>query len=247
MAENAASTSWINGSLLQDSSAVQNQVFSEAGCGFSGFSRYKDVTSGEQQPIISVEASSADTRDEIAAGTAKKKRIPLASIPTTISIGLLIAMMYLGARIFTAHRTPKPAAVISSTPVSIQPPVPIAAPAIAAPSAIAPPVIAPKAIVKAEPSKEVAVAPSEASDEVPTITPQPGQRFIQVGALDLDAKDTHKFVQRLRGKNFDPHVAPGPSPVLSRVLIGPFDNLDALNEKKAQLETEGIVTFVRKY
>ncbi len=32
-----------------------------------------------------------------------------------------------------------------------------------------------------------------------------------------------------------------------RVLIGPFDNPDALNEKKAQLQTEGIDTFVREY
>jgi cell division septation protein DedD len=32
-----------------------------------------------------------------------------------------------------------------------------------------------------------------------------------------------------------------------RVLIGPFDNRDALNEKKAQLEAERIDTFVRRY
>jgi cell division protein FtsN len=32
-----------------------------------------------------------------------------------------------------------------------------------------------------------------------------------------------------------------------RVLIGPFDNLDALKQRKAQLQTEGFDTFVRAY
>ena len=182
---------------------------------------------------------------------AVKKRIPLASIPTTIRIGLLIAMMYLGARIVAAHRATKPAAtpaaIVKSTPE------PVTAPAAASVPVKIPPVpqIAPQKIVaKSEPapvSKPAVIATDDSDEIVPTITPEPGQRFIQVGALDLDAKDTHKFVRRLRGQNFDPHVAPGPTPVLSRVLIGPFDNLDALNEKKAQLETEGIATFVRKY
>jgi cell division septation protein DedD len=85
------------------------------------------------------------------------------------------------------------------------------------------------------------------NDTLPMITPQSGQRYIQVGALDLSSDATHRFVRRLRGEKLDPHVAPGPRPGLTRVLIGPFDNIDALNEKKAQLETEGIDTFVRKY
>ena len=82
-------------------------------------------------------------------------------------------------------------------------------------------------------------------DGIPMITPHAGQRYIQVGALDQEA--TRRFVQHLRSENLDPHVAEGPKPQLMRVLIGPFDNRDALNEKKAQLETEGIDTFVREY
>lgn len=198
------------------------------------------------------DAAQEDRKPEVV-----KKRIPLASIPTTISIGLLIAMMYLGARIVAAHRAAKPAvtqaAIVKSTPEPVTSPAAAPKAEAQAPPKVTPPVpqIAPqKVIAKAEPapaSKPAAITPDGSDEIVPTITPQPGQRFIQVGALDLDAKDTHKFVRRLRGKNFDPHVAPGPTPVLSRVLIGPFDNLDALNEKKAQLETEGIATFVRKY
>ncbi len=77
------------------------------------------------------------------------------------------------------------------------------------------------------------------------IAPQKGERYIQVGALNEEA--TRRFIQRLRNEKMEPHVAPGPTPELMRVLIGPFDNRDALNEKKAQIETEGIKTFVRQY
>jgi cell division septation protein DedD len=66
-----------------------------------------------------------------------------------------------------------------------------------------------------------------------------------VGALN--PKATQRLLARLRGEKLDPHVAPGPRPELLRVLIGPFDNRDALNERKAQLEAEGVDTFVRQY
>ncbi len=44
------------------------------------------------------------------------------------------------------------------------------------------------------------------------ITPNPGQVFIQVGALDQEA--TRRFVQHLRADNLDPHVGPGQRPSL---------------------------------
>ncbi len=230
-----------------------------------------------------------------------RKRIPLASIPATISIGLLIAALYLGGRIFTAHRVQKPApAFHSATPAAP----PVAAPAEAkaipqpAPSAAQPvsPVEA-KAIPQPAPSAAQPVSPVEAKavpqpapsaaqpvsppgqaatpapqaaiptppalgpqpasavtpagdsgdDTLPMIQPRSGERYLQVGALDPDAQDTRRFVERLRGEGLDPHVAQGPTPVLMRVLIGPFTRPDALNEKKAQIESEGIDTFVREY
>ena len=80
---------------------------------------------------------------------------------------------------------------------------------------------------------------------IPTITPHRGELYIQVGALNAEA--TRRLLARLRGEKLDPHVAPGPRPELLRVLIGPFDDRDALNERKAQLEAEGVDTFVRQY
>ena len=84
-------------------------------------------------------------------------------------------------------------------------------------------------------------------DEIPIITPKAGERYIQVGALDLEMTATRRFVARLRNEKLEPHVAPGPKPELMRVLIGPFDNPDALSAKQAQLQAEGIDTFVRQY
>lgn len=185
-----------------------------------------------QPPTVDAGERNADQKTD----EKTKRRIPLASIPTTISIGLLVAAMYLGGRILTARRVAKPAVAVmsSATPVTAKRPDPPAPTAISIPASV----------VKPAPQ----TSKVDADDNSLTrVTPQPGQRYIQVGALDMDAAATHRFVERLRGEKLDPHIAPGPSPALMRVLIGPFDNLDALNEKKAQLETEGIQTFVRKY
>jgi cell division septation protein DedD len=193
-----------------------------------------------------------------------RKRIPLASIPVTISIGLLIAALYLGARIFTAHPVQKAAPAMH--PVAA----PVAAPAVAAPAphvaveaakamtvtapppeikpATQPVQVAPKPpAIAAKPGTAVPAASDAGDQALPMIQPHSGERYIQVGALDPDAQDTRHFVERLRGEGLDPHVAEGPTPVLMRVLIGPFSKSDALNEKKAQIESEGIETFVREY
>lgn len=177
-----------------------------------------------------------------------KKTIPLVWIPATLVVGLLIAGIYLGGRIVAAHGHPGTEVVSAATPTPQK-------------AAVTPPVIESqnpesnsetKAPAKTEPPspprKPAAVEPLTVvspDDGIPMIEPSPGQVFIQVGALDQEA--TRRFVQRLRADKLDPHVAPGPTPQLMRVLIGPFDNRAALNEKKAQMESEGIDTFVREY
>jgi cell division septation protein DedD len=77
------------------------------------------------------------------------------------------------------------------------------------------------------------------------ITPQPGERYIQVGAFNEEA--TRRFVERLRNTSRQPHVAAGPTPQILRVLIGPFDDPGKLAEEKKRLESEGVDTFVRRY
>ncbi len=161
-----------------------------------------------------------------------KKRIPLVWIPATLGIGLLIAAIYLGGRIVAAHRPAQvPARITNNLPQAEASQPPVAQPVLAA-------VVKPK--IQPEPSAIVAT-----DDAAPTITPQGGERYIQLGAFNLEA--TRRFVQHLRSEKLEPLVAPGPKPEILRVLIGPFDNRDALNEKKAQLQTEGFDTFVREY
>jgi cell division septation protein DedD len=183
-----------------------------------------------------------------------KKRIPMVWIPATLVVGLLIAAIYLGGRIAKARPNVKPEVVqlakqapvapaVSAAPASVEPvagsePAPPTEPAKTSSTIESP--ATPTKSASAEPLTVVT-----ADDGIPMITPQTGQRYIQVGALNHEA--TRRFVQHLRSEKLDPHVAEGPTPDLMRVLIGPFDDRDALNERKAQLETEGIDTFVREY
>jgi cell division septation protein DedD len=154
--------------------------------------------------------------------------MPLVWIPATLCVGLLIAAVYLGGRIVTAHSHPtKPV----QTKVAAAPVAPAIPAAIPSPAVQTPP--------KAEEPKLVA------DEQVPMIDPQAGERYIQVAALSLEA--TRRYVGQLRDAKLAPHVAPGPKPELLRILIGPFADQDALTQKKRELELAGIDTFVRKY
>jgi cell division septation protein DedD len=170
-----------------------------------------------------------------------KKRIPLVWIPATLTIGLLIAALYLGGRIIAAHRPAHAAAntaahTASSVPKVVPPQPPIIAPQVVAEVVkpeIKPELLTPEATEQAT------------SDAASVITPHGGDLYIQLGAFNVEA--TRRFVQHLRSEKLEPLVAPGPKPEIMRVLIGPFNNRDALNERKAQLQTKGFDTFVRVY
>lgn len=172
-----------------------------------------------------------------------KKRIPLVWIPATLTVGLLIAAVYLGGRIVTAHRLPVQPVAGTKNVVTQAPQLPVAQPVIAGPviAAVVKPPIEPgmKSDVKPKLTSSAAVGP------VPVIEPRAREFYIQLGALNQEA--TNRFVQHLRNKNLEPRVAPGPTPGIMRVLIGPFDNRDAVNERKAQLQAEGFDSFVRRY
>jgi len=180
---------------------------------------------------------------EVATNTEEhKKRIPLVWIPATLSIGLVIAAIYLGARIVTSHPHAKPAAVQMAPPIPVKSLVPEVKEAVPLPQA--------EVIIESPAPRRGFVGPvppllMAPDNGLPVITPETGRLYIQVGALNQEA--TRRFVQRLRNEKLEPHVAPGPRPEIMRVLIGPFDNRDALKERMAQLEIEGIATFARRY
>lgn len=183
--------------------------------------------------------------DDAASTEEHKKRMPLIWIPATLGVGLLIAAVYLGGRIVKARPSGRSEMVNVLPPASLKAPIEIQKATPPPPAKTAPateqPATAP-ARKAATPEPLTVVTPG---DDIPMIQPQAGERYIQVGALNQEA--TRRFVERLRNEKLEPHVAPGPKPELMRVLIGPFDNRDSLNEKKAQLANEGIDTFIRQY
>ena len=257
---------------------------------------------GPETPAAGASVSAPETPEvdapaEEKAAEEPKKTIPMAWIPATLGLGLLIAVVYLGGRIVTAkaHTSPsvQPAAVAQTkvapapaTPTPATPTPATPAPAVAAPptaTAAAPaaatppvpavqakadlrpqPVVAPKPsplapLEQAHESKPIATTPVKAVAEakpagntaepdladLPTITPQPGQRYVQIGALI--PKAAHRYLGQLHLDRLQPHVAPGPTPDLVRVLIGPFDDRDVLAAVQAQLDAQGIQNFIRRY
>jgi len=186
--------------------------------------RASKITDDASQPPDSGTKAAGDT-----------KPIPLLWIPVTLSVGLLLAAIYLGGRILAPHPPGRPAAPQVR---HISPPKP-AKPEVKEPAS-------PLAAVPKPPMEAPAVANAAAvPDDEAVITPQPGTHYIQVGALNAEA--TRRFVEFLRREKFTPHIAPGPTPEIERVLIGPFDDLDALKKAKAQLEDKGIDSFIRHY
>ena len=172
-----------------------------------------------------------------------QKNMPMVWIPATLCVGLLIAAIYLGGRIVTAHPHAR-AAVKKDAPAKTE--LPKAELAKAEPPKTAP-VMATLAVVKAnseQPSKSKAETPQPVSDEQ-MISPKEGERYIQIGALDEER--TRRYLAQLRQANLAPHVAPGPTPELLRILIGPFSDQASLITAKNGLDTAGIENFVREY
>jgi hypothetical protein len=150
-------------------------------------------------------------------------------------------------------KTPEP--VLQAKAVPAVAPVPEVKPVIeakpetkpvATPAAEIKPVPQAKPVVEAKPTQEVKSIANAASDaDLPLITPQTGQRYIQIGALG--PKATRRYLDEMRRGNLDPHAAPGPSPDLIRVLVGPFRDRDSLGTVQAQLDAAGIPNFIRAY
>jgi cell division septation protein DedD len=176
-----------------------------------------------------------------------KPRMPMVWIPATLCVGLLIAAVYLGGRIVTAH--PHTSAPLKTA--EVLEPRELAKPAVPVTPEVAQARPDSKPDPKPEPKREVPrpmkapTAKLVTGEEVPMIEPKAGERYIQVGALDLEA--TRRYLGHLRQESLLPHVAAGPKPELLRVLIGPFSDREALTSAKQWLDGAGIENFVRKY
>ena len=192
-------------------------------------------------------------QDEAPPSNDRKKQLPLVWIPVTLCLGLLLAAGYVGSRILTA-RAMTPAATVHS------PPSPAARAETPVPSP--PPASAQEKQVRAEPPKPAVAGRSEANASVAEPLPEPkntgdvddwpiwvspvrGEKYIQVGAINSQA--VPKFLARLRSEKLEPHLAPGPSSNILRVLLGPFPDHDSIARAKEQLHAAQIDSFVRTY
>lgn len=149
-----------------------------------------------------------------------KKRIVSLWIPAILGLGLTLAFAYVGVRIVAGKPRTQPAIL----PAKIEVPVPI------------PPV---------PPPSKPAPTPVVHATNFSVITPQPGERFLQVAAVSPHMVLT--YVDNLRIANLDAVIAPGPTPDLLRVLVGPFGDRDSLEKAKAQLEAAGKSPIIRSY
>ena len=182
-----------------------------------------------------------------------KKPIPLIWIPVVICLGLLVAAGYLGGRIYAsrAHETPpvEARAAIAKAPVT-----PDATPQSPAAqnsteiTAVTPAVDKPPAVDSSEQvltvrtHEDPAFAPP---DDLSVIHPNPGDRYVQISALNTAA--AHRYVDTLRHGPLEPHLAQGPSPTILRVLIGPFSDKTSLLNTLSDLKAAGIDCFIREY
>jgi cell division septation protein DedD len=160
-----------------------------------------------------------------------KKRLASTWIPAILGVGLLMAFAYVGVRI-VAGKPPVQAANPPASPM----PATMDAPPVSVPSAPAPkPARAPKR----------APAPVVNAMAFTVVTPQPGERYLQVAAVSPHMVLT--YVDNLRIANLEAVIAPGPTPDLLRVLVGPFAERDSLDKAKAQLEASGKSPIIHSY
>lgn len=154
----------------------------------------------------------------------RKNRIATIWIPAILALGLLTVFAYLGVRIVAA-KSAAPEPIIEMRVKSVP-----------TPAAIPKPVPA-----KKPPPTRI----TEAASGFTVITPQAGERYLQVAAVNSHM--VLKYVDDLHKLNFEAAVAPGPNPDVLRILVGPFADGDAMDRAKAQLELAGNRPFPRSY
>ena len=151
----------------------------------------------------------------------RKSRIVSLWIPAILGLGLLTVFAYLGVRIVAA-KSAAPEPIIE---MRVKP--------------------APPAVSKPVPAEATPARITEPASGFSVITPQAGERYLQVAAVNSHM--VLKYVDDLRKLDLEAAVAPGPNPDVLRILVGPFADRDAMDRAKAQLESAGKRPFPRSY
>jgi cell division septation protein DedD len=177
--------------------------------------------------IISISQTLNDSTP--AAGTespgAKQRQQVIRAFAGTMAFGLVLASLYVGARIVTSRKS-----VSAPRPV-----VRVAAPAPV--KSVAPAPVAPSVVSKPQ---EPATLPVRRN-----VTPRPGDKYLQVAAFGPKALDS--YLRQLQSKGLHPLVAPGPADGIHRILIGPYTNLETLEQTRRTLQVVGMDSIIRSY
>ena len=183
------------------------------------------LSAGHQYAQIS--ATSQPLTDILPVEAARKNRIASLWIPAILGIGLVTAFAYLTVRIVTARSEAK-------TPPVAEAKAPVVAPVTSQASAQQP--------ERPKPAKTVS---KPLAADFTVINPQAGERYLQVAAVSPHMVLT--YVDGLHKTNFQAVVAPGPTPDLLRILVGPFADTESMDQAKAQLQLNGRSPIVRSY
>ncbi|BDC47832.1 hypothetical protein F183_A01480 [Bryobacterales bacterium F-183] len=151
------------------------------------------------------------------------------------------AVLYLASR----RSTSAPPAQATVQP-AVQPAVQAAAPApVETPKPQPPPQPVPEPTTPATaPPVQPVEPPKPAAVEAP-LTIEPGRWYLQVGSLEKRVADI--MSQGLRIKGIPAFVSPGVTPLVSRIVAGPFDDPAQLQATEKQLKEMGFQPFARKF
>lgn len=186
-------------------------------------------------------ATPATIQETFAHAAEKRRRMIYLAIPGSIGLGLLLAILYVGVRVVSARRHAHPAAPVKQAAIIV--------PTVSAPPAHLPPAPVEKPVAKVE-TKTKPEPPSPkpkptGSAPLVLITPRTGETYLQLAALS--PQSTLKYLDELRQDNLEPSVAPGPSPGLLRVVVGPFPDSASLARAKEHLNASKLEWIVRSY
>jgi len=169
--------------------------------------------------IISISTPAAGTETP----GAKQRQQVIKAFAGTMAFGLVLASLYVGTRIVSSRKQvngPRPVVKVS-TPAPVRPIVPSVAPAVSKP-------------------QEPAAKPGRR-----TVTPRPGEKYVQVAAFGPKALDS--YLRQLENKGLHPLVAPGPADGIHRILIGPYTNPETLEQTRRTLQVVGMDSIIRSY
>jgi SPOR domain len=143
------------------------------------------------------------------------------SFAGSVAVGLAIAGLYIGGRLFARATLPQERRVVITGAAS--------RPVVPKPSPLQP--------------ASAVNAPVRVSSTF--IDPKAGEKYLQLAALPVGY--TERYVNELEGKGLHVSVAPGPTETIFRIVMGPFTDHTQIKQLQDTLGAAGIQSMERVY